>query len=324
MNIRRSLPLLVALACLCALPNAPVTRAQTPSAPSVTVQLDKTRVTVGDPIELTVIITHAPNVTISTTSLDSQLAPFEPLNSEPPQERQGTGGSLQLLLRYTIAIYHTGPQQLPAFTIDYVLADGAKAQLSSSAPIAVEVRSVIPAGVTPTDIKPLKPQASLPAPASLSGVWAGAAGLLVFAVLIVLAVVLLRRQARPSARAPAFAPAEVARAELERVMALDLPTKGELVEHYRLLGACVRSYLARRFDLPATALTSGELARLMDERGLSRWSARLVSGLLGECDAVVYARYRPAPERLAADNAMAFEVIDAAEGTAAPDAVRAG
>jgi uncharacterized repeat protein (TIGR01451 family) len=313
------------LACACSALLAGHAFAQTPASPSVNVQVDKARVTVGDPIQLTVTVTHAANVTITTTSLDDQLAPFEPLGSQPPQERQGSGGDQQLVMRYTIASYHTGAQQLPPFTIAYVLADGTKGQVASPAPIVVQVASVIPAGVTPTDIKPLKPQASLSAPASLSGVWAGAAGLAVLVVLAAAAIVLLvRRQGRPPAHAPALSPADAARAELERIMALDLPAKGELVEHYRLLGACVRGYLARRFQLPAAALTSGELAQWMDQRGVARWPARLVSGLLGECDAVVYARYLPAPERLAADNAMAFEVIDAAEGTTTPDAARVG
>jgi hypothetical protein len=288
--------------------------AQTAAPPKVTVELDKTRVTVGDPIQLIVTIQYAPDVTITTTGIDAQLAPFEPLSSQPPQQRS-SNGALQLVLRYTIAAYHTGSQQLPPIMIGYTLADGTAGQVQSAAPLVVNVESVIPPGATPTDIRPLKPQGSLPAPASLTVVWIGLAALAVLALLLSLTTFYYaRRRTRGPAPVPALPPVEAARAELQRILALDLPAQGEMVQHYRLLGACIRAYLASRFALPATTLTSNELADLMERQQVSRWAARLVSGLLSECDAVVYARYAPAPERLAADNAMAFAILDAAEG----------
>jgi len=44
-----------------------------------------------------------------------------------------------------------------------------------------------------------------------------------------------------------------------------------------------------------------ELARRLVASGVGRWRARLVSGLLNECDAVHYAHYIPAPARAEAD-----------------------
>lgn len=320
----RLLPVLLLAALCLAGVGAAVARAQTPAVPQVSVALDKSTVTVGDPIQLTVTVRHAPAVTIETTSIDDQLGPFEPLGSQPPDEHT-VNGVAELRLRYTIAVYNTGPQQLPQLTFAYTSAGGAQGQATSSGPVTVTVDSVVPAGVTPVDIKPLKPQASLPAPASLGAVWAGLVGLAVFAVLLAAAGAWLLRRARRTVLAPAPSSAETARAELERILALDLPAQGELIEHYRLLGVCIRRYLSDRFGFPAQRLTSGELADAMEQRGVSRWASRLVSGLLSECDNVVYARYAPAAPRLAADNAMAFEIVDAAEGFTEPAAsARAG
>jgi hypothetical protein len=328
MSLRRTLrggSLGALLAALLTLLFVATATAQTAAPPKVTVELSKTRVTVGDPIQLIVTIQYAADVTITTTGIDAQLAPFEPLSSQPPQQRS-SNGALQLVLRYTIAAYHTGTQQLPPIVIGYTLADGTAGQAQSAAPLVVNVESVVPPGATPTDIRPLKPQGSLAAPASLTAVWIGLAALAVLALLLaMMAFVYARRRTRGPALAPALPPVEAARAELQRIFALDLPAKGETVQHYRLLGACIRAYLASRFALPATTLTSSELAEMMERRHVSRWAARLVSGLLSECDAVVYARYAPAPERLAADNAMAFAILDAAEGVDAPvSAVPAG
>jgi hypothetical protein len=57
----------------------------------------------------------------------------------------------------------------------------------------------------------------------------------------------------------------------------------------------------------------------MVRRGMDRWQARVVGGLLDQCDAVVYAHYRPAVERADADLTAAYEIIEMTRpGAAAP------
>jgi hypothetical protein len=81
------------------------------------------------------------------------------------------------------------------------------------------------------------------------------------------------------------------------------------VAAYRTLGTIVRSVIAGRYGFPAAALTTRELQGRMEAEGVDRWLARLVGGLLQECDAVVYAGYRPADERRQADLTMAHEIL---------------
>jgi hypothetical protein len=126
----------------------------------------------------------------------------------------------------------------------------------------------------------------------------------------------MRRREPPAVASPA----DAARAELDRVMALDLSSKGEIAEHYRLIGACIRRYLTERYGFPAVTLTTGELDHQMEAHGVARWPARLIVGLLNECDAVVYARYSPAAARAEADNAMAYEIVESLDA-GAPAAV---
>ena len=83
------------------------------------------------------------------------------------------------------------------------------------------------------------------------------------------------------------------------------------VKAYRTLGTVIRGELSRRYGFPAVALTTKELQLRMEAEGVERWEARLVSGLLQECDAVIYAGYRPAPERCEADLTTAREIVGA-------------
>ena len=58
------------------------------STPAVDVLIDHNRVTVGDPISLTVTLKYASGITILTKSIDGQLGDLEPLSSEPPELRK--------------------------------------------------------------------------------------------------------------------------------------------------------------------------------------------------------------------------------------------
>lgn len=79
---------------------------------------------------------------------------------------------------------------------------------------------------------------------------------------------------------------------------------------YRTLSSVVRASLGSKYGFPASSLTTPELKRRMEAAGVDRWQARLVEGLLEECDAVVFAGYRPASERRNADLNMAREIVD--------------
>jgi len=95
--------------------------------------------------------------------------------------------------------------------------------------------------------------------------------------------------------------------EAEQLMA------GDPVAAYRSIATTVRFTLGERYGIPAPALTTRELQRRMEAVGIDRWQARLAGGLLEECDAVVYAGYRPAAERRMADLTMARELVEPEE-----------
>ncbi len=59
----------------------------------------------------------------------------------------------------------------------------------------------------------------------------------------------------------------------------------------------------------------------MLKRGLDRWQVRVASGLLEQCDAVVYAQYRPAPERADADLTAAYEIVEMSRPEPEPEEV---
>lgn len=78
---------------------------------------------------------------------------------------------------------------------------------------------------------------------------------------------------------------------------------------YRAISIAVRNTLAERYQFPAQSLTAAELETRMSEAGVDGWEERMARELLRECDAVVYAGYRPVVERRVADLRIAREII---------------
>lgn len=174
-------------------------------------------------------------------------------------------------------------------------------------PLRLDVRPSL-APDAPLELSPLPPPEAIgggESPLLRPALAAGAvAVVLAVAALGILGATALRRR-RPAAPAPAASAAPPSLEGAERALEHDP------VVAYRTLAATVRSVIASRYGLPASALTTAELQRRMEAQGVDRWQARLVGGLLEECDSVVYAGYRPAPERRRSDLTMAREIVEA-------------
>ncbi len=278
----------------------------------VRASVDRDHVTVGDRITLSIVVEHEDSLTPAAPTATTAVAPLEVLDAEQPRVRSLDGGRTETVFVFTVAAFGTGDLEIPPVVIAYEHA-GTPATVRAPA-IPITVSSIIPAGESPTDVRDLKPQLDVPGgtpayvtPTLIVAVAAAVAGL---TVLLVLAARRRRRGPAPSPTVPPPAPEDEARAELERVAALGLPGGGDHKEHYRLLGRCVRRYLTGRYGFPALALTTAELEGQMVGLGVDRWQARLVSGLLQECDDVRYGQYVPAAARADADLTAAFEIVE--------------
>ena len=85
--------------------------------------------------------------------------------------------------------------------------------------------------------------------------------------------------------------------------------EGDAAGAYRAISSAVRHVLAERYEFPAHSLTTAELETRMGAEGVDGWEERMARELLRECDAVVYAGYRPVVERRVADLRIAREII---------------
>ncbi len=290
------------VALLCAVLGVAVAAAE--DGDSATVSRAEARI--GDQLRLVLEVVTAPNATVevdpgSPAWAGVEVVQVESVGSVP------RGDQVLHRIQLVVAAFVPGERSFrPAVNV----VSGSEVTPRLLPTVKLTVLSTLPADA-PLELS------TLPPPSGISGaespflrpgiVAAVVGGALVAALLIFLAgravVRALRR--RPAAEAlPAPTPVDIDGA----ASLID----SDPVRAYRTLASIVRNLLAHRYGFPAFALTTAELQRRMEAEGVDRWQSRLVGGLLQECDAVVYAGYRPAAERRQADINMAREIVEGA------------
>jgi len=155
---------------------------------------------------------------------------------------------------------------------------------------------------------------ALPPPVRIEGAqsalfWPAVALVALVALLVAtVALVLGRRWWRSRPRAPE-APPEPPPAPVDVLATAASLLEGDAAGAYRAISAAVRNILGERYEFPAQSLTTAELETRMAAAGVDGWEERMARELLRECDAVVYAGYRPVVERRIADLRIAREIV---------------
>lgn len=213
-------------------------------------------------------------------------------------------------LEVVIASFQSGTV---SFTPSVTILQGADTTVRQLPRVGLVVSTVL-APNDPLELSPLAP------PQAIGGaespflrpliVLGAIAGLAILAAL--LAFLAIRVRSALHRQEPAIPPS----AEAPGLVGVEHLLDTDPVLAYRTLGSAVRNVVGERYGFRAPALTTRELQRRMEAAGVERWEARLVGGLLEECDAVVYAGYRPAAERRMADLNMAREIVEPAPAPA--------
>lgn len=268
------------------------------------VRLGRSSALIGEHISMTVRVTVPAGATVELTPGTESWANIELVSIDSVNQVNQPDGVLWLF-QATVAPFAPGALSF-APTIAVIKGSDSATTALPAVPLTV-VRTL--AEDAPPELSPLAPPVAIGGaespwlkPGIALGLLAGAA--LLAAVLWFVGRAVLRRVRRT-------APVLVAHPAPRTLDGAEQLLHSDPVGAYRLMSSVVKSELARRYGVRATALTTTELRRRLESGG-ERWEARLVAGLLEECDSVIYAGYRPATERREADLTMAREIVEVA------------
>lgn len=298
---------LAILAVAVALGAAPIAAHAQEAPVLVRSEVDREAMTMGDQALLTVTVELAKGYTVLDPGVPRAIGDFEVVDTLTVLETRTPTGETRVQLRYLITAFALGPKRLPVIVVAYRGPDGARGEARTPAGHVIAVASVIQPDEDTSDIKPLKPPVPLP---GATNDLSRALPFVAIAVLVLAAAVLalrVRRRGPMLVETGVHGPARAALDELERVVELGLPEQGRTREHYELVAAALRTFIAQRYGLAAEARTARELRRELEHAGVGGTAAQVLCEVLADAEAV---RYEQRPVSLAQARRSMRDVVE--------------
>ena len=280
-------------------PGVAVAQDASHSGVRISLTADRSILTVGELVTLTLEVTHPADHVVIVPRLVPEWGPFEVVSQTPAQTYSNADGTETTSQRMEVTIFAPGTFETPDLSISVRGPDGGVERVFP-VPVRLTVDSVL-SGPDDT-LKDIRPPADLaPAPWRQPAALAAAA-LAVVAVLVSGSVLVQRRLRGRDEQAVSMAdtrtPWEAATQELDRIDRLDLPGDGRFKDHYTLLAGVTRAYvrvmcLEDADPSGATDMTTDEIRSAIGQSSLDRKNARLVVDLLLEADLVRFSNYNP-------------------------------
>lgn len=260
---------------------------------AVTIATDTQNITVGDPVILTVSVTHPEGSVVLFPELQTNWGDLIVRSQSAPQTVDNGDGTSVTSQEIDTRLFAPGDFQTPPLMI--TIADTA-GNLSETAvaPLPLTVQSVLVDG--DTELRDIKPQANLPLPA----VWPYlAAGLVGTAVV---AFVLFRRQQKSAV--DNRLPHEKALDSLAAIDKQGYVQNGRYKEQYAAVSDTLRTYFETITKIPFTDRTTAEIRYDLAAGSLNLGDAQRLLLLLEDADWVKFAKVTPTAheaERLTQD-----------------------
>ncbi len=268
-------------------------------AVSLSVQVDRTEVKIGDVIEFAVTVKHPEIVSVKAPSVGEKLGEFFIREINLPEPERSDGKIVQKF-EYKVTTYVVGDLEIPPMEVDYAYTDEKGESVEKTLntdPITIHVKRTAPKDAT--EIHEIKGPVELPFDWRPYLLWGG--GFLLAALIAGLVIFYLKKLA-PSRReaaklAPPLPAHEQALNELERIRKLNLLEEGKHKEFYDLVTDALRRYIGARYDFNAIDMTTGEIIRALDGRMRRLGIKESIGDILRESDLVKFADHSPPPER---------------------------
>ena len=264
-----------------------------PDAPTVAARVDRAVAHVGDPLHVSVVTIAKSAVPVNLPgTLD--LGNLSLLDRKEAEQNLGDG-RIRREFTLTVAGYETGDTRIPAIEVTYLGPHG-DVRTVSTAPIPIKIASLIANEPEPA----LKDSPGGPPPVVVmeQNLWPAyiAGGVLAAALgALVAALVVRRLRARRGERpGPPPRPAhEIALERLDRLGAYGFLENADNRPFYFAVSEVIREYLGARYGFDSLELTTDELGAELKKRAGRELVLSEVSGWLGACDLVKFAKISP-------------------------------
>ena len=305
------IPLLIAMLLVAAGPAA----AQPTDPVAATLSAPDSHFTVGDPVQLTLAVTHPAGYQVILPQIAPTWGDFTVVSQSPATTTANGDGTETTTATIDTRLFQSGSFSTPALELSVTDGQG-NLQAVTAAPAAVAIASVLQA--SDAELRDIKPQASLPLPVAWPWILAG------LAVVSALAAAIVWRARRHKVAVDNRLPHEVALDGLALIEAMRLPEQGRFKEHTTLVSDTVRVYVERRYDIPALERTTGEIRPDLKRTDMTPEVMALLIAFLQESDLIKFSEYTPDAESADRLLARARMIVEATKPSPAADEANGG
>jgi hypothetical protein len=265
---------------------------------------DSIEYAVGDPIEITLSVTHPADYQVIFPELEGEWADFLIMAQSAPNSTENNDGSRTTSQVIDARLFAPGSFETPPLLL--TVADGA-GQLTevSVPPAAVFIDSILVEG--DSELRDIKPQAELPYLNILLWVIVGA----LILIIAFSGFLLWRRRKHKLVEAPVDnrLPHEVALDELDRINKLNLPEHERFKDYYTAVSGIVRTYMGRTFNFPVLERTTWEIQGSLKHTSVAPQIAKEFLTVLDDSDLVKFSKIRPSVANAMQTMARAYHIV---------------
>ena len=257
---------------------------------TATLTPNQTQLVVGDPVELTLAVTHPADTQVIIPQLEKTWGPFEVWGQSQTTTVDNGDGTATTQQTITVTLFDLGTFETPTLPLTVSDSSGHVAEKEVS-PVSLTVNPILAEG--DTQLKDIRPQASM----DVSFPWPIiATGVVVLAMAIAGAWWLIHRLRKNGTLGRTVdnrPPFQVAFDELDRIDRMGLPEKGQFKAHYTLVTDVLRQYLEKQFGVHAFDRTTSELKQSLQTSGMSPDNVRHFVEFFIDSDLVKFAKLIP-------------------------------
>ena len=303
LRIRAWLPWVAAVAFAAVVSNTAFAQDAPLSGVRISFTSDRSTLTVGDLVELTLEVAHPAGHVVVVPRLGPEWGSFEVLSQTPAQTVSNGDGARTTRQQLRVTLFTPGTFETPGLPISVRSPDGSVERVFPD-PVRLTVSSVLSS--PDEQLKDIRSSADLSTPLWEQPAARALAALAILSTLGAVGYLLYRRSRRqeelPEPVIETRRPWEIATQELERIERLDLARGGDFKEHYTLVDRVMRAYLQATYlsdasRMNATDMSTEEIRAAIWQSSLDNRIARLVVEFLQEADLVKFANYAPPVSR---------------------------
>lgn len=262
----------------------------------VSAQIDKTEITVGDEVNLKLLIEYPLGYKIDFSEiLPEKVLPEGFFIKDFKKESEN-------LINIKFTVFSPGEKTIPPIVINYTNSEQKRGK-NCSLPINLKVKSVLPAKDDKKgenlDIKDIAPPVKIPFP------WYFYAIIILLLAVIITALILIYRYINRKRKKSDDAVDEIpcwviASSKLHELWKSDLISKNELKKFYIELSGIYREFIEKYFSIPVLDRTTYELYMEMKKAKIDKRLTDETRKFLSRADMVKFAKY--APQSIEAEN----------------------